>query len=84
MPPPQNKDNREGLNAWAGALACPACQQPLHLETDQVKTGQVVTDQIVCTACSRAYPILEGIPVLIAERAEIPLASPSSQEAERS
>lgn len=74
MPPPQNKDNREGLNAWADALACPACQQPLRLETDQV----------VCTACSRAYPILEGIPVLIAERAEIPLASPSERGAEPS
>ena len=84
MPPQQNKDNREALNAWASALACPACQQPLRLDTDQVKTGRGVTDQIVCTACSRAYPILEGIPVLIAERAEIPLASPSRQDAESS
>jgi uncharacterized protein YbaR (Trm112 family) len=59
MPPQQNKDSREALTAWAGALGCPACQQPLRLEQDQ----------IVCTACSRAYPIIDGIPVLIADRA---------------
>ncbi len=47
------------MNAWTGALACPACQQPLRLDQDQ----------IVCTACNRIYPILAGIPVLIPDQA---------------
>lgn len=74
MPPQQQKDDREALKAWTGALACPACQQPLRLGTDE----------IVCTACNRTYPILEGIPVLIADSAETPLPSPPAQDAESS
>ena len=27
-------------------------------------------ERLLCAACSRAYPIIEGIPVLIADRAE--------------
>jgi uncharacterized protein YbaR (Trm112 family) len=52
------KDTQEALNAWANALACPACHQPLRL----------AQDQITCTACNQTYPILDGIPVLIAGR----------------
>jgi hypothetical protein len=43
-------------------LACPACRgdlQPAH-------------SGLICAGCRRAYPILDGIPILIAERAEIP------------
>jgi hypothetical protein len=40
-------------------LACPACLGELRAN------GQ----QLVCAACSRQYPIVDGIPVLIAERA---------------
>jgi hypothetical protein len=39
-------------------LACPACQGDLRLEADRV----------VCERCGRAYPIVAGIPVLIAEK----------------
>jgi uncharacterized protein YbaR (Trm112 family) len=42
-------------------LACPACLGRFFL-------GE---DRLVCTDCQRAYPIVDGIPVLIAERAEI-------------
>jgi uncharacterized protein YbaR (Trm112 family) len=40
-------------------LACPACRGELRPEEET----------IVCVSCGRAYPIIEGIPVLIAERA---------------
>ena len=41
-------------------LACPACLGDLRLEPLRM----------VCAACLRAYPIVDGIPVLIPERAE--------------
>ncbi len=44
-----------------GQLACPACAGDLHLEPAH----------LVCASCRRAYPIVDGIPALIAERAEV-------------
>ncbi len=41
-------------------LACPACHGDLRAEVTR----------LVCASCHRAYPILEGIPVLIADHAE--------------
>ena len=38
-------------------LACPACLASLRADADR----------LTCTACGRIYPVLEGIPVLIAE-----------------
>jgi uncharacterized protein YbaR (Trm112 family) len=38
-----------------GQLACPACLGGLRLEEDK----------LVCAGCDRAYPIVDGIPVLI-------------------
>jgi uncharacterized protein YbaR (Trm112 family) len=43
-----------------GELACPACRGALRLEEARV----------VCTGCERSYPVVDGIPVLIVERAE--------------
>lgn len=43
-----------------GLLACPACRGELRAEANR----------LVCGACGRAYPVIDGIPVLIAERAE--------------
>ena len=39
-------------------LACPACLGALRLEADN----------LVCAQCSRVYPIVDGIPVLITGR----------------
>jgi hypothetical protein len=39
-------------------LACPACLGELRLDGER----------LLCTSCGRAYPIVDGIPVLIAER----------------
>ena len=41
-------------------LACTACYGDLQLDQQR----------LLCTACSRAYPIVDGIPVLIVDRAE--------------
>jgi hypothetical protein len=43
-------------------LACPACLGRLFLSLDETR--------LECTGCRRAYPIVDGIPVLIAERAD--------------
>jgi uncharacterized protein YbaR (Trm112 family) len=40
-------------------LACPVCLGALHLDEAR----------LVCVDCGRSYPIVDGIPVLIAERA---------------
>jgi len=42
-------------------LACPACQGIISIQENS----------LVCAACARAYPIVDGIPVLIADRAEL-------------
>jgi uncharacterized protein YbaR (Trm112 family) len=41
-------------------LACPACYGELRAEASH----------LVCIACDRRYPIVDGIPALIVERAE--------------
>jgi uncharacterized protein YbaR (Trm112 family) len=38
-------------------LACPACQGDVVLKDNQ----------IVCTQCQRVYPIVDGVPVLLAD-----------------
>lgn len=43
-----------------GMLACPACHRDLRVESER----------LVCGGCGRRYPVVNGIPVLIAERAE--------------
>jgi len=42
-------------------LACPVCLSSLALETTVVR----------CTGCTRSYPIIDGIPVLLANRASL-------------
>ena len=54
------------LDAWfLELLACPACEQrlPLHLDAEQAN--------LIC-ACGRyAYPLRDGIPVLLVEEATV-------------
>jgi hypothetical protein len=40
-------------------LVCPVCHQKLRAGDNAV----------VCTGCSRRYPVVDGIPVLLADRA---------------
>ena len=53
--PPHSGLTPEALR-W---LVCPVCRQSLVLDESTVR----------CSACNRHYPILDGIPVLLAERA---------------
>jgi len=47
-------------SAVAEMLACPGCCGALRLESEC----------LVCAGCGRRYPVVDGIPVLIAERAD--------------
>ena len=40
-------------------LVCPVCHGPL----------QLAAETIGCTACGRRYPLVDGLPVLLANRA---------------
>jgi len=44
-------------------FACPACLGRLFLVDDN-------SENLLCQSCGRLYPLQDGIPVLIAERAE--------------
>ena len=45
-------------------LVCPVCHGALRLEgPNTIRDAGLAT--ILCTACGRRYPILDGIPVLI-------------------
>jgi len=57
---PENSVNLPAFDQWAGQLACPACLDALRPEEGR----------LVCTGCGRAYPVVDGIPVLIVERAD--------------
>lgn len=46
-------------------LACPLCKTAVRLEGDR----------LICTQCSRRYPIRDGIPVMLIDEAEGPLTS---------
>jgi len=50
-------------------LACPACFARLEL----------AGETILCAGCGRAYPLIDGIPVLIAERATLGTNGDSNQ-----
>ena len=56
----ESNKNLQAIEAWASDLACPVCQGALCLTEATVQ----------CIACGRVYPIVDGIPVLIADRSE--------------
>jgi uncharacterized protein YbaR (Trm112 family) len=45
-------------------IVCPVCHQSLQLEAAVIR----------CQGCGRRYPIVDGIPVLLAERAFLSLS----------
>ncbi len=53
-------------------LACPVCLGGLSIEQER----------LVCEGCGRSYPIVDGIPVLIAERASHSVSCATSTTSE--
>jgi uncharacterized protein YbaR (Trm112 family) len=53
--------NSEKLKAWLDDLACPVCFAALQFSESNV----------LCMGCGRSYPVVDGIPVLIPQRASI-------------
>jgi hypothetical protein len=43
-------------------LACPVCKGDIEYDAKNEK--------IICTECSRRYPVKDGIPVMLADEAE--------------
>ena len=66
--PPDRSRNLSFDASILDQLACPACLGSLRLDEAH----------LVCEACGYGYPIVDGIPVLIAERAEAPRQTASS------
>ena len=56
---PADEKNLKAIEEWTSQLACPACFGALRFDAASV----------VCAECGRSYPVVDGIPVLIAERA---------------
>jgi uncharacterized protein len=55
------KPKATDMGKWVEDLVCPVCFGALHFaECD-----------VVCLGCGRNYPIVDEIPVLIAERATL-------------
>lgn len=50
--------------SFLALLACPACPSRPPLKEER--------DELVCTACGRRYPVVEGIPHLLVEEATLP------------
>jgi uncharacterized protein YbaR (Trm112 family) len=57
-----NKSNKQAdMAQWAEDLVCPVCFEVLRFDELDV----------VCLGCGRSYPIVDEIPVLIADRATL-------------
>jgi uncharacterized protein YbaR (Trm112 family) len=62
MPLEPENTTPENLKQWMDELACPVCFGALCF-SDAV---------VVCAGCARSYPVVDGIPVLIPQRARAP------------
>lgn len=42
-------------------LVCPDCRESLVLESDQIRSGQIISGALTCPHCGRVLPVEEGI-----------------------
>ena len=52
--------------ALLDVLRCPHCRSPFTTPTDPTPA------ELVCSSCARAYPVRDGIPVLLVDEARLP------------
>ncbi len=54
-------------------LVCPSCEAPLEL-SDGVEPAEetIVDGELACAACGRSFPVVHGIPQLLARSSESP------------
>lgn len=50
-------------------LVCPVCRSGLELRLEVVATNGVGAETVRCTGCERGFPVVDGIPILLADRA---------------
>lgn len=67
------------MKAWAlGVLRCPSCRDAVVLaEAQYDAAGDIISGFLACGACAARYPIVNGVPRLLAPRgaaAEVPAA----------
>ena len=61
-----------GLDPWLlEVLACPEDHSPLRVD--------VAASELVCTGCGLAFPVRDGIPVLLLDEARRPGDAASAQ-----
>ena len=54
-------------------IVCPSCRSSLEDSTrEPVPGGEGPADELVCTGCGLAYPVRDGIPVLLVDEARRP------------
>jgi uncharacterized protein YbaR (Trm112 family) len=62
QPPTRSGDGPLGLDSWLlSILVCPACRSSLRVDEP--------ASELLCTGCGLAYPVRDGIPILLVDEA---------------
>jgi uncharacterized protein YbaR (Trm112 family) len=52
-------------------LVCPVCKGPLELKVEEEGKGEVIKGSFRCANCLVDYPITDGIPNLLPQKARV-------------
>ena len=71
------------MKRWRDKLACPVCSsrpalQPISSEGE----GEARPRAFRCASCNREFPVIEGIPHIIATSAKLPEADSAAKASE--
>ena len=72
-PPPDITTARNLTPADLQWLVCPVCRESLTLTESEIQPelGNIASQTISCTSCTRTYPVADKLPVLLADRAAL-------------
>jgi uncharacterized protein YbaR (Trm112 family) len=62
MYPANAEASAQPIEQMLDLLACPAC----------LGSFRIALAGVICTACARTYPVVDGIPILLVDRAPLP------------